>query len=213
MLHARGVRVVHHGDGIAFLAHPLPAHCAIITSLPDHSELPELGVDGWKRWFVETVALACRAVADDSVAVFYQTDVKHDGCWIDKGYLVQRGAETAGSALLFHKIVCRVPPGTTTFGRPAYAHLLAVSRTRRLLPGASTPDVLPSLGEMDWSRAMGTAACDVAVKFVASLGLTTVVDPFCGTGSVLAAANTQGLDAIGVELSRRRAARARKLER
>jgi tRNA G10 N-methylase Trm11 len=37
-----------------------------------------------------------------------------------------------------------------------------------------------------------------------------VVDPFCGQGSALAAANAHGLDAIGVELSRRRAAAARK---
>src|SRR5262249_12433541 len=112
------VRVVHHGDGVAFLATPLPADHAIVTSLPDHSELPALGIGVWRRWFVDTVALACRAVADDAVAIFYQTDVKHDGRWIDKGPLVLSGSERAGSHLLWHKIVCRVAPGTTTFGRP-----------------------------------------------------------------------------------------------
>jgi len=203
--------VVHHGDGIAFLERgPLPGDHAIITSLPDHSEVPQLGIDGWRRWFVDTVALACRTIAEDAVAVFYQTDVKHDGRWIDKGHLVLCGADAAASHALFHKIVCRVPPGTTTFGRPAYAHLIAVSRTRRLTPGASTPDVLPSLGTMTWSRAMGAAACEAAVKFVASTGARVVVDPFCGLGSALAAANAHGLEAIGVELSRRRAAGARK---
>jgi hypothetical protein len=204
------MRTVHHGDGIAFLADRLPADHAIITSLPDHSELPALGVDGWRAWFVETVALACHAVADDAVAIFYQTDVKHDGRWIDKGHLVLNGADAAGSHLLWHKVVCRVPPGTTTFGRPAYAHLLCASRALRLSPGASTPDVLPELGAMTWSRAMGAAACDAAVVFAASIGARVIVDPFCGLGSVLAAANAHGLDSIGVELSRRRAAKARK---
>ena len=86
-------------------------------------------------------------------------------------------------------------------------------RTRgwRSSPGASTADVLPALGEMTWSRAMGGAACEVAVRFVASIGARTVVDPFCGLGSVLAVANAHGLDAIGVELSKRRARKARSL--
>jgi len=203
-------RVVHHGDGIAYLATRLPDDHAIITSLPDHSELPALGVAGWRDWFIATVALACRAVADDAVAMFFQTDVKHDGRWIDKGHLVMCGADDAGSHLLWHKVVCRVPAGTITFGRPAYAHLVCVSRTRRLAAGASTADVLPALGAMSWSRAMGSAACDAAVRFVAALGARTVVDPFCGLGSVLAAANAHGLDAIGVELSRRRARGARR---
>lgn len=204
-------RIVHHGDGIEFLRRgPLPEDHAIITSLPDHSELPALGIDEWRRWFVDTVALACGAVADDAVVIFYQTDVKHDGRWVDKGHLVMSGIDAAASHVLWHKIVCRVPPGTTTFGRPAYAHMICASRARRLSPGASTPDVLPSLGAMSWSRAMGAAACDVAVRFVASIGARAVVDPFCGLGSVLAAANAHGLDAIGVELSRRRAAGARK---
>jgi hypothetical protein len=203
-------RIVHHGDGVAFLARGrLPDDHAIFTSLPDHSELPSLGVDGWRSWFVDTVALACRAIADEAVAVFYQTDVKHDGRWIDKGHLVLLGADAAGSALLWHKIVCRAPAGATTFGRPAYAHLVCVSRERRVSPAASTPDVLPSLGTMRWSRAMGSAACDVAIRFIASTGARTVVDPFCGQGTALAAANVHGLHAIGVELSRRRVAKAR----
>lgn len=203
-------RVVHCADGVAFLAGArLPADHAIFTSLPDHSELPALGVPAWKQWFSETVALACRALADDAVAVFYQTDVKHDGRWIDKGHLVLTGVEAAGSHALWHKIVCRVPAGMTTFGRPAYAHLIAVSRERRLSPGGSTPDVLPGLGKMSWSRAMGSAACEVAIAFIAATGARTVVDPFCGQGTALAAANAAGLDAIGVELSKRRAAKAR----
>lgn len=206
---AEVTRVVHHGDGVAYLAARLPDDHAIVTSLPDHSELPALGIAGWSDWFVATVALACRALGDHAVAVFFQTDVKHDGRWIDKSHLVLCGADAAGSHLLWHKIVCRVAPGTITFGRPAYAHLVCLSRERRLPPGASTADVLPALGAMSWSRAMGRAACDAAVRFVASTGARTVVDPFCGLGSVLASANAHGLSAVGVELSRRRARRAR----
>ena len=203
-------REVHCGDGVAFLARGrLPDDHAIFTSLPDHSEVPTLGVPAWKRWFVETVTLACTAIADDAVAIFYQTDVKHDGRWIDKGHLVLTGADAAGSHALWHKIVCRVPAGLVTFGRPAYAHVICVSRERRLSPGTSTADVLPALGKMSWARAMGSAACEVAIGFIASTGARIVVDPFCGQGTALAAANAHGLDATGVELSKRRAAKAR----
>jgi len=206
-------RTVHHGDGIAYLrSATLPVDHAIITSLPDHSELPDLGVTAWKQWFIDTVALACRVLPDEGVAIFYQTDVKHDGRWIDKGHLVHSGVDAAQSHVLWHKIACRVAPGSTTFGRPAYAHMILASRERRLTPAESTPDVLPAIGHMSWSRAMGTAVCDVAVKAVAALGVRVVVDPFCGFGSVLAAANAHGLDAIGVELSKKRVSRARKLE-
>jgi hypothetical protein len=206
-------RSVHHGDGVAWLeATTLDDRHAIVTSLPDHSEIPTLGVDGWRAWFVATAALCCRRVADDAVTIFYQTDVKHEGTWIDKAYLVQRGAEEAGSALLWHKVVCRVPAGTTTFGRPAYAHLLAFSRRLRLAPAQSSPDVLPTLGQMTWARAMGLDACVAIVGFLQThTPCRVVVDPFCGVGTMLAVANRHGLDALGVELSRRRAERARRL--
>jgi hypothetical protein len=206
-------RTVLHADGVAWLQQaPLPPGHAIVTSLPDHSELPALGVAGWRDWFTDTAALACRQVAGDSVAIFYQTDVKHEGTWIDKGYLVSRGAEAAGSALLWHKIVCRAPPGHVSFGRPGYTHLLCFSRALRLTPGQSSTDVLPRLGEMPWPRAMGADACEAVARFLTKhTSCHTVADPFCGMGTMLAVANRHGLDAVGVELSARRAARARKL--
>ena len=206
-------RVVHQGDGVAWLkAAQLGPEHAIVTSLPDHSELPELGIEGWRQWFVHAAELACSQVCDEGVVIFFQTDVKHDGRWIDKGYLVSQGAERAKSHLLWHKVVCRAAPGTTTFGRPAYARLLCFSRSLRLPPGQSTADVLPRLGEMPWPRAMGVKACEATISFLlAHTGCRTVVDPFCGHGTLLAAANAQGLDAIGVELSRKRANKARQL--
>lgn len=210
---ATGRREVHVGDGRAWLAaNPLGPEAAVVTSLPDHSELPELGFEGWRGWFVDTAAQACAAVADEAVAVFFQTDVKHDGRWVDKGYLAARGAEAAGSHLLWHRVVCRAPPGEVRFGRPAYAHLLCFSRGLRLTPAQSAADVLPGLGEMPWPRAMGTAACAAVCTFlVAHTACRRVVDPFCGWGTVLAVANRHGLDAVGVERSPRRARRAQRL--
>jgi hypothetical protein len=201
------------GDGVAWLAErALPASHAIVTSLPDVSEMGRMPLDAWREWFVGTVALACAQTSDDAAAVFYQTDVRRDGRWIDKGYLVALGAERAGAACLFHKVVCRAPAGTATFGRPGYAHLLAFSRGLRPQVRDSTADVLPALGEMTWARAMGTAACEEACRFLLrSTACRVVVDPFCGLGTALAVANAYGLGAIGVERSRKRAERARRL--
>jgi len=212
-LEPTGERLIHHGDGIAWLRESsLGTRDAIVTSLPDGSEIPELDFEGWRRWFVDTAELVCRTVADDAVAIFYQTDIQREGRWVDKSVLVGEGAHRAESHLLWRKVVCRVPPGTTTFGRPAYAHLLCFSRSARLLPNQATPDVLPQTGEMTWSRAMGADVCATVIEFLLEhTPCTKVVDPFCGHGSILAAANAKGMNAVGVEKTRRRVAKARKL--
>lgn len=184
-----------------------------MTSLPDSSELGRLSFEEWRAWFVDTAALVCGSVADGSVAIFFQTDVKRAGLWVDKSFLVQLGADRAGASLLWHKVVCRAPAGITTFGRPAYAHLLCFSRGLRLHPKQSSPDVLPRLGQMTWARAMGVEACEATCRFLqAHTPCRIVVDPFCGVGTMLAVANAHGMDAIGVEQSRKRAARAQALE-
>jgi hypothetical protein len=205
-------RTVHETDGVAWLrTAALPGGHALVTSLPDSSELRRSFQD-WQTWFVETAALVCAAAAPEAVAIFFQTDVKRDGTWVDKSFLLQLGARAAGAELLWHKIVCRAPAGAATFGRPGYAHLLCFSRALRLTPKQSLPDVLPRLGPMTWARAMGLDACELTCRFLLEhTACRTVVDPFCGVGSMLAMANAYGLDAIGVERSPRRAARARTL--
>lgn len=209
---AGALRTVHQGDGVAWLEQAeLSADHALVTSLPDSSEL-NMPFQRWEQWFSDTAALICRRAHPDAVAIFFQTDVKREGSWVDKSFLIQQGARAGGAALLWHKIVCRAPAGVTTFGRPGYAHLLCFSRNLRLTPGQSSADVLPTLGKMTWARAMGIDACAATARFLlAHTACRTVVDPFCGVGSMLAVANAHGLTAIGVELSRKRAERARTL--
>lgn len=208
-----GQRTVYCEDAVAWLeAREGLAGCSVITSLPDVSELSPLSLDAWKQWFVRTAGLVLSRVPEDGVAIFYQTDVKKAGGWVDKGYLVSRAAEAAGCETLWHKVVCRRPPGTVTFGRPAYSHMLCFSRGVRVDLGKATPDVLPEAGEVTWTRGMGVEACALACRFILEHTPTrTVVDPFCGHGTALAVANALGLDAVGVELSRKRAKKARAL--
>jgi hypothetical protein len=205
-------RTVHHGDAIPWLRDQALGGCSIVTSLPDVSELPQLGLDGWMRWFEDAAALVLERTPDQAVAIFYQSDVRHAGRWIDKGQLVARAAERSRASLLFHKIVCRKPAGTLTRGRASYSHMLAFSRALRPSLRWATPDVLPEAGAMPTPKSMGVLACVDACRFIlAETATRTVVDPFCGAGTVLAVANSLGLDAIGVDLSIRQARRARSL--
>jgi cyclopropane fatty-acyl-phospholipid synthase-like methyltransferase len=60
---------------------------------------------------------------------------------------------------------------------------------------------------------MGVKACVDACRFVLTETTTrTIVDPFCGWGTVLAVANALGMDAVGVDLSTRMCRRARTLQ-
>jgi hypothetical protein len=205
-------RQVHHADALAWLPDADLSGCSVITSLPDVSEVP-MPFDTWRAWFVDAARLVLERTPDDSVAMFYQSDIRHDGRWVDKGHLVQRAADDASVSLLFHKIVHRRQAGTLTRGRASYSHLLAFSRTLRPSLKDVTPDVLLSAGEMPTPKSMGVVACTEAVRFVVKETSTrTIVDPFCGAGTVLAVANALGLDAIGVDLSTRACRKARSLE-
>lgn len=194
-------------------SHPAESGTSVVTSLPDLSECPGLDLEAWKTWFVGAARAVLRYVPDDGLSLFFQSDIRHGGVWIDKAYLVQRAAEEERASLVFHKIVCRKPPGTVSHGRPSYSHLLAFSRSPRS-PGARPgPDVLDDAGFMTWSRAMGVSACALACRFLRDETSTRlVVDPFCGQGTVLAVANAFGFGAIGVDLSKKRCKIARNLE-
>jgi hypothetical protein len=184
--------------------------CAV-TSLPDVSEVG-LALAPWRAWFLDAVRLVIEAVPDEGAALFFQSDIKRDGAWIDKGALVTRAAEEAGARILFHKIVCRRPPGMLTAGRPGFTHFIAVSRAMKCPDVLPIPDVIVDAGPQKWVRAMGVRAAAHAVRFAKEQADARVIfDPFCGVGTVLAVANALGLDALGVEKNRRRAEHARAL--
>ena len=206
-------RIVHHGDAVTWLARQgrLPSS-SIVTSLPDCSELPQLGFEGWRGWFEDAALAAMNSVPDEGVAIFFQSDVRRAGMWVDKGALVARAAERARMRLLFHRIVCRKPAGSLTFGRASYSHLLGFARVPRPPRGRATADVLPDAGFQPGRKAMGVRACAEACHFILRETATrTVVDPFCGWGTALAVANALGMDAVGVDLSARMCRRARDL--
>jgi hypothetical protein len=206
-------RSVFHGDALEWLRANGPLDGAsVVTSLPDLSELPALDLPGWQGWFEDAAVRTMNAVGDEGVAIFFQSDVRHGALWIDKGAMVSRAAERAGMRALFHKIVCRKPPGTVTIGRASYSHLIAFARTLCPSLRRTTADLLPEAGFKPGAKAMGVAACFDACRFVRDETATrTIVDPFCGFGTVLAVANALGMDAIGVDLSMRMCRRARTL--
>lgn len=206
-------REIIQADALEWLKNqPLIAETSIITSMPDYSEFPRLSLKEWKSWFIQAAQLILEKSDPKGVVIFYQRDSKHEGAWVEKSYLCQRAAELVGAELLWHKIVCRAPPGQITFGRPAYSHLLCFSKELRLELTASTPDIITQVGKVTWTRGMGQKICEFACDFVKEHTQSkTILDPFCGHGSVLAVANQRGFDAVGVELSRKRAERARQL--
>ena len=178
-------------------------HCQMSRKSACHYRLGAVGF--WMPCAYPSTA--CRMQAR---ALFFQTDIKHEGSWTDKGALVVRAAEDAGAHVLFHKIICRRPAGTFSHGRPGYTHLIAVSRAMKCPDVLPMPDVITDAGPQLWVRAMGLRAAAHAVRFARDqVKASVVLDPFCGVGTVLAVANALGLDAIGVEKSRKRCERTR----
>jgi hypothetical protein len=202
-----------HAEALAWMTdNAASPRASVVTSLPDVSERSDLDFAGWRSWFILAARRVIAWTPNEGVSIFFQSDVRHDDTLVDKSYLVLRAAEEEGASLLWHKIVCRRPPGTISFGRPSWSHMLCVGRCPRPTPRSPGPDILPDAGLMPWSRAMGVNACRAACAYLRDeIGAQIVVDPFCGRGTVLAVANAMGLDALGVELSAKRCRAARAL--
>lgn len=201
---------MHEGCALAWLrAHPLPSDAGVLTSLPNFDEFSHRDVARWRDWFVDAAELTLRSTPPQGACVFFQTDVKHDGVWIDKAFLVQLAADRAGVPLVWHKVALRAPPGAVTHGRPGFAHLLCFSRTARDGADGATADVLERVGRKRWARSMGAEVARAAVRWLAEqAGARTIVAPFCGVGTALDAADELGLASIGVERNPGRARRA-----
>mmetsp|Transcript_48978 Transcript_48978/g.98134 ORF Transcript_48978/g.98134 Transcript_48978/m.98134 type:complete len:94 (-) Transcript_48978:336-617(-) len=65
---------------------------------------------------------------------------------------------------------------------------------------------------MLWPKAIGVNAAMLGVRFLKEVvGESQVIDPFCGMGTIPAAANVVGLSSVGVDLSPLKCERARRL--
>lgn len=155
-----------------------------------------------------------------------------DGSWLDKSFLCTLGARAAGALCVWHHIVSAARPGQLRETRPGFVHLLCFSKQHRCT--FSALDVLPTRGYMHYAAAMGEAPASAAVQYVrlahaaaanasphddgrgddggtgtgsgggSASTCPLVLDPFCGSGSVLALSNAWGLDAMGIDTNQRR---------
>ena len=183
---------------------------SFVTSLPDVLELG-LPLAEWIDWFRGSAQLVLSRCPEMGVVIFYQTDIKVEGRWIDKSFLCMHAALDAGVPLLWHKIVCRVPPGSSTRSRPSYAHLLCFSSGIATPIAASTPDVIAVPGPKLWSRGIEVGVCRSICRFIRSQTETrTIVDPFCGIGTVLKIALRYQFDTIGIDKSPGRCRKAQR---
>eukprot|EP00928_Gymnodinium_smaydae_P015628 TRINITY_DN15791_c0_g1_i1.p2 TRINITY_DN15791_c0_g1~~TRINITY_DN15791_c0_g1_i1.p2 ORF type:complete len:408 (+),score=104.88 TRINITY_DN15791_c0_g1_i1:100-1224(+) len=224
-------------DAVAWLGQPgvVPASSLILTSLPDASEVQEFAptLEAWEAWFVDATRSVLRATPPGGLAVFYQTDIRVAGRGqISKASLVLRAAaEVEGATLLWHKIVHfgNVDQPSHTSMLVKFTHFLCFQNRRShdgsILEdsaaenfGGMIPDVL-ARGEKPWglknsTRCMGIGATQAVLKAVVRRlpRIDTVVDPFCGAGTVLAVGNALGLHAIGVDISPKRAKQAQALD-
>ena len=223
MVDAPPARTVLCAEACSWLAQQPSLPC-VVTSLPDITELGNEPLcirdsASYRSWFRATVELTVAKLRPGCVAVFCQTSTNFQGELIDKSYLCQQGAADAGATLLWHKIALRSQDVSLRYGKlPGFSHLIAFASpaddVRTLAPqsrGFSIPDVFWR-GDTVWSRATGVEAALHACRFVASLGATELVDPFCGSGTVLACANHVGLQALGVDLSPKRCRHAGLME-
>lgn len=200
-------RTVDHANALEWL----PAHAPtgpIVTSLPDYAEGFWTSFEEWEAWW-RVAASACMAAIGPRVpVVFYQTDRRHDGVWLSKAASLHDTARAMGLQCVWHKIVLRRDVGAVDKRRPGYSHLVAFGR--RVRPGSAWPDVHPS-GPQVYVDGMPYRVTYDVVSWATRYG-SPIVDPFCGRGTVLAAANALNVPAIGCDIDADQCAAARTLE-
>jgi hypothetical protein len=169
---------------------------AVITSPPDAYEI-DMDVKPWRLWFHKAVARSI-VLAGLQPAVFYVTDRKYNGELVSKAGIIISAATELDRQVMWHKSCLRTDVGRADLFRPTYSHMIAVGTRPWVTPGKATPDVI-GRGPVLYANGMGVDAARRAVAYVAGQGARKVYNPFCGRGTVLAAAEEAGLDAVGID--------------
>lgn len=182
---------------------------AIFTSLPDY-EAADYGswrgshecnpVEYYEQWFIDAAHACMQATAPGCPTIFYQTDRKHDRELISKTALLSYAAYLYADdrrPLLWHKIIERK---NVDRYRPGIIHMMAFGDAKKKCgPGVATADIFKR-GDAYEKDSFSYQAIRVALNFC-SRKTDTIIDPFCGTGSMLAIANEEyGMNAIGIDI-------------
>jgi DNA modification methylase len=170
---------------------------AIITSLPDASEIGIENLNEYEKW-VRRAATECFLSASVGCPViFVQTDRRKSGRQFSKSMLLQNIAAELGWFLVWHKIELSQEIGKSNLYRPTFRHMLCFGKVK-ITAGQATPDVIPPSKRL-YEMAFGFEAARVCVDFCKKFS-NHVCDPFCGHGTVLHVAEEMGADSVGVDI-------------
>lgn len=167
----------------------------VITSPPDSAELG-ISLTEWMLWFQRAVGW-CLVASGPYPAIFYLTDRRAHGRLYSKASIVYDMANRYQRQPMWHKVALRRPVGRTDLHRPTYSHVVCVGGAATS-PGRATPDVFDR-GRVLYPNGMGIDAARMAVAYAKAQGHTRVANPFCGRGTVLAAANEIDMFAVGID--------------
>lgn len=181
---------------------------AIITSLPDMDEI-NMDIPEWTKWITRACIQLAAALDDDGIIFFYQTNRKHKGYLIDKSWMITNCFYFLGYKKIHEKIVLKQKVNTVSLFRPAHSKIFSFSK--KLTSGKGVPEVFDT-GKMLYKNAMGYNAAKSCVNYIKKhVDTDTILDPFCGQGSVLKIANDMGMNAIGIDILKEQCKLAKKL--
>jgi hypothetical protein len=111
--------------------------------------------------------------------------------------------------MIWHKIALRTEVGKADLFRPTYSHMLCYSKEGPI--GIPVTDVVQR-GTVTYANGFGIDAVTLVIKFLKKHKITSVVDPFVGSGTVVAVANAMGLKGVGVDIDKAQCAKAKALQ-
>lgn len=148
--------------------------------------------------FYMGVVDACMEAAGPNPFVLFTVDRLAQGRWWSKEHLF--GSE----GLVWHRIYLTQAVGSVNLRRPTYTHGYAFGAR----PGKRRPDVVLATTR-NWERGLQVEAAADAIDWLAEVAPAgPIINPFCGKGTILKAANDTGRDAYGCDTDGDRVAAA-----
>jgi hypothetical protein len=170
---------------------------AIITSLPDASEIGIEDLGDYEKWVWRAATECFLSASKRCPVVFVQTDRRKGGRQLSKANLLMNIAAEQSFFLLWHKIELAAEVGKSNLYRPMFRNMLCFGKGK-MSAGQATPDVVPPSKRL-YEMAFGFDAAKVAVEFSKQY-TNRVCDPFCGQGTVLHVSEEMGLHSVGVDI-------------